>query len=131
MRIESSVTSVSWIPSEAVAGSAKIPFGAGVMHYDDPPPEQLQDLDSVVGPEGARFANQLRAWIEVADGRITGYGQGGAGRISNTLFRLAGMQVLFVAVGYPDLRPEPVVGEDFVRFTQTAGAGQACPRRGW
>jgi Cyclic nucleotide-binding domain len=130
MRIESSVTSVSWIPSAAVAGTAKIPFGAGVMHYDDPPPEQLKDLDAAVGPEGARFANELRAWIEVADGKITGYGQGGAGRISNTLFRLGGMQVLFVAVGFPDLRPDPVVGEDFVRFTQTAGGrpGMPAPR---
>jgi Cyclic nucleotide-binding domain len=130
MRIESSVTSVSWIPSAAVAGTAKIPFGAGVMHYDDPPPEQLKDLDAAVGPEGARFANELRAWIEVTDGKITGYGQGGAGRISNTLFRLRGMQILFVAVGYPDLRPDPVVGEDFVRFTQTAGGrpGMPAPR---
>jgi Cyclic nucleotide-binding domain len=127
MRIESSVTSVSWIPSTAVVGSAKIPFGAGVMHYDDPPPEQLKDLDAAVGPEGARFANELRAWIEVEDGRVTGYGQGGAGRISNTLFRLGGMQILFVAVGYPDLRQEPVVGEDFVRFTQTAGGRPGMP----
>jgi len=130
MRIESSVTCVSWIPSAAVAGSAKIPFGAGVMHYDDPPPEQLKDLDSVVGPEGARFANELRAWIEVADGQITGYGQGGGGRLSNTLFRLGGMRVLVEAAGYPDLRPEPVAGEDFVRFTQTAGGrpGMPAPR---
>jgi len=127
MRIESAVTCVSWIPSTAVAGTAKIPFAAGVMHYDDPPPEQLKDLDAAVGPEGARFANELRAWIEVADGKITGYGQGGAGRISNTLFRLGGMQVLVVAVGYPDLRPEPLVGEDFVRFTQTAGGRPGMP----
>ena len=113
-----------------MAGTAKIPFGAGVMHYDDPPPEHLKDLDAAVGPEGARFANELRAWIEVTDGEITGYGQDGAGRISNTLFRLGGMRVLVVALGYPDLRPEPVVGEDFVRFTQTAGGrpGMPAPR---
>ena len=40
MRIESSVTSVSWIPSEAVPGVTRIPFEAGVMHYDDPPPDE-------------------------------------------------------------------------------------------
>jgi hypothetical protein len=127
MRIESSVSSVSWIPSTAVAGTARLPFDVSAMHYDDPPPDAWQDLDSVVGPEGARFANELRAWIEVEDGKITGYGQGGGGRISNTLFRLGGLQVLFVAVGYPDLRPEPVVGEDFVRFTQTAGGRPGIP----
>ena len=121
MRIESAVTSISWIPSEAVPGVTRIPFESGVMHYDDPPPDEWDDLDRVMGPEGARFANDLRAWIEVEDGRITGYGQGGGGRISNTLIRLAGMRVQVEAIGYPDLRPEPEAGPDFVRFTQTAG----------
>lgn len=130
MRIESSVTSVSWIPSAAIAGATGIPFEAGVTHYDDPPPDQWDDLDSVVGPEGARFANDLRAWIEVEDGTITGYGQGGGGRISSTLFRVGGMRIQVEAVGYPELRPEPVAGEDFVRFTQTAGGrpGMPAPR---
>jgi len=130
MRIESSVTSISWIPSAAVAGVTRIPFEAGVAHYDDPPPDEWDDLDSVMGPEGARFANNLRAWIEVADGRIVRYGQAGDGRISNTLFRLGGMRVLVEAIGYPELRPEPVVGADFVRFTQTAGGrpGMPAPR---
>jgi len=121
MRIESSVTSISWIPSEAVPGVLRVPFDTGVMHYDNPPPDEWADLDSVMGPEGARFANDLRAWVEVEDGRITGYGHVGRGRVSNTLIRLAGMRVQVEAVGYPDLRPEPVVGEDYIRFTQTAG----------
>jgi len=84
MRIESSVTSMSWIPSAAITGATKIPFEVGVTHYDDPPPDEWEDLDSVLGPEGARFANDLRAWIEVEDGRIVGHGQGGGGRVSNT-----------------------------------------------
>ncbi len=127
MRIKSSVTSVSWIPSEAVPGVTRIPFEAGVMHYDDPPPDEWADLDSVLGAEGARFANDLRAWVEVEDGRITGYGQDGGGRISNTLIRLAGMRVQVEAVGYPDMRPDPVAGEDFVRFTQTTGGRPGMP----
>jgi len=129
-RIESSVTSISWIPSEAITGATRIPFALGVTHYDDPPPDEWNDLDSVLGPEGARFANHLRAWVEVDDGRIVGYGQDGGGRVSDTLFRLRGMQVLVEAVGYPDLRQEPVVGDDFVRFTQTGGGrpGMPAPR---
>ena len=127
MRIESSVTSVSWIPSAAVVGSTKIPFELGVTHYDDPPPDELKDLDLVVGPEGARFANNLRAWVEVDDGRIVGYGQGGGGRISNTRVRLGGMRVQVEAVAYPELTPEPLAGEDFVRFTQTAGGRPGVP----
>jgi hypothetical protein len=130
MRIESSVASISWIPSAAIVGITRIPFEVGVTHYDSPPPDQWEDLDSVVGAEGARFANDLRAWIEVEDGSITGYGQGGGGRVSNTLIRLAGMRVQVEAVVYPELRPEPVVGEDFVRFIQTTGGrpGMTVPR---
>jgi len=127
MRIELSVTSVSWIPSAAIAGTTRIPFELSVTKYDDPPPEQWQDLDEVVGPDGARFANHLSAWIEVEDGKIVSYGQGGGGRLSSTLVRLGGMRVLVQAVGYPDLRPEPEVGPDFVRFTQTAGGRPGVP----
>jgi cyclic nucleotide-binding protein len=131
MKIESSVTSISWIPSAAIAGVTKVPFEAGVTHYDDPPPDRWDDLDSVLGPDGARFANELRAWIEVEDGQITGYGQGGSGRISNTLFRVAGMRIQVEAVGFPELRPEPAVGDDFVRFTQTAGGRPGMPAPRW
>jgi hypothetical protein len=127
MRIESSVTSVSWIPSAAITGVTRIPFGMGVTHYDDPPPDEWKDLDSVLGPEGARFANDLRGWVDVEDGKVTGHGQSGGGRVSNTLVRLRGMRVQVEAVGYPELRPEPVIGEDFVRFVQTAGGRPGVP----
>ena len=40
MRVESSVTSITWIPSEAVAGMPKMPFEMGIAHYDEPPPER-------------------------------------------------------------------------------------------
>jgi hypothetical protein len=36
MRIESSVTAISWIPSEAIEGMPKIPFEMGIGHYDEP-----------------------------------------------------------------------------------------------
>ena len=44
MRIESSVTSISWIPSEAVKGVTKVPFEMGLAHYDDPPPDHIHSL---------------------------------------------------------------------------------------
>ena len=34
MRIESSATTITWIPSEAIGGSAKLPFSVGIAHYD-------------------------------------------------------------------------------------------------
>ena len=69
-RFESSVTAVSWIPSEAISGPSKIPFEFGVTHYDDPPPDQLEDLEELRRTDRFREANELRAFIEVEDGRI-------------------------------------------------------------
>lgn len=36
MRHSSSVTSVSWIPSDAIPGPMKIPFSLGIGHYHPP-----------------------------------------------------------------------------------------------
>jgi hypothetical protein len=74
MRIESAVTSVSWIPSEAVTGMTKAPFELGVAHYDDPPPDVIHDLGALQSADRFRFANELRAWIDVVDGRIVDHG---------------------------------------------------------
>lgn len=41
MRVGSSVTSISWIPSEAIAGVTRLPFDLGVGHYDEPPPDRI------------------------------------------------------------------------------------------
>ena len=70
MRIESSVTAVSWIPSEAVEGLPKIPFTMGVAHYDDPPPDVIEDLDAMREADAFREANELRAFIEVGRRRL-------------------------------------------------------------
>jgi CRP-like cAMP-binding protein len=47
MRHQYSFTSLSWIPSEAVEGSQRLAFDAGMAHYDDPPPEVVEDLRKV------------------------------------------------------------------------------------
>ena len=60
MRIESSVTSLSWIPSEAVTGMNKAAFEAGFTHYDEPPPDVLDDLEELRDADRFRFANHLR-----------------------------------------------------------------------
>ena len=131
MRIESSVTSLSWIPSEAVAGMTKLPFEMGVAHYDPAPPDTIDDLDALHAEGRFRFANQLRAWIEVEDGVITGHGHDGGGLISSTLIRLVGKTATFAPFALPDLQQPPVAGETSVRFVQTCGgrAGVPLPRR--
>src|SRR5271155_3650387 len=47
MRYESCVTSLSWIPSEAITGPGRVAFDAGFTHYDEPPPAQVDDLDDL------------------------------------------------------------------------------------
>lgn len=127
MRISSSVTSLSWIPSEAVKGMTKLPFSTGIAHWDSPPPEVLDDLEALRLADRFRFANELRAWIDVRDGRITGHGFEGGGHIGVTKMRLGRKEVVFQAVQFPTIRPEPVVEETWVRFTQTCGGRTGAP----
>jgi hypothetical protein len=131
MRNESSVTSISWIPSEAVEGVTKVPFETGVAHYDDPPPDHIDSLEALQAEDRFRFANHLSAWIEVVDGHIVGHGQEGGGQIGSTTLRLGGRGMTFAAVAFPDKRPHPVIGDGWVRFSQTCGGrtGVPAPRR--
>jgi hypothetical protein len=132
VRIDSAVTSISWIPSEAIAAtSAKLPFEWGVAHYDQPPPDVVTDLEELRRADRFRFANELRAWIEVEDGHIVASGQSGGGTIGVTTLRLGGRQAVFQATALPDLRREPQVSPDEVVFTQTCGGrtGVPAPRR--
>lgn len=127
MRIESSVTSLSWIPSEAVTGMMRLPFDVGVGHYDPPPPDVLDDLEGLREADRFRFANELRAWIEVGDGRIVAWGHEGRGHIGSTTVRLGSRSMVFQAVAFPDIRPEPDVFEGGVHFVQTSGGRTGAP----
>jgi len=133
VRLESSVTSVSWIPSEAIKGMVKAPFELGVGHYDSAPPGRIDvaALERMRDDDRFRFANHLAAWIEVEDGRIVDYGQSGGGLVSSTHMHLGPKEIVFHAVGFPDLRPEPKVTSRSATFVQTAGGrpGMPAPRR--
>ncbi len=132
MRHESSITSVSWIPSEAIEGSQRLAFDAGMAHYDEPLPDAIEDLQELRDADRFRFANVLRGWIEVDEkGRISDFGQGGGGLMGATTVKLGPVARTFEAIGLPDIAPKPVKGEGWVRFTQTAGGrtGVPAPRR--
>ena len=132
MRYESSVTAISWIPSEAIEGMPKLPFELGIGHYDEPPPDRLEegDLERLRDEDRFREANYLQAWIEVEDGRIVAHGQEGGGLVGSTTFRL-GLKIVVPGVAFEVLRPEPDVGGNSVYFAQTVGgrAGFPAPRR--
>ena len=130
MRFESSVTAISWIPSEAVEGLPKIPFSIGVAHYDEPPPDVIVDLEAMTEADAFREANELHAFIEVEDGKIVDYGHLGGGHLGVTKVKLGPREVSVPAIAMPTLQPEPEVGDGWVRFTQTAGGrtGMPAPR---
>jgi Cyclic nucleotide-binding domain len=132
MRIEGSVTAISWIPSEAIEGLPKLPFELGVGHYDEPPPDQVSpaDLGKLRDEDRFREANLLRGWIEVEDGKVVKAGYGGGGLVGSTTFRLGPKAIVVPGVPFEVLRAEPEVSEDRARFVQTVGgrAGFPAPR---
>jgi len=135
VRLESSVTSISWIPSESVSGLPKVAFVAGATHYDDPPPDRIspaEDLEGLFAAERFRFANHLSAWIDVDGGRVVDAGYSGRGYISCTRVRLGRVaEIVFQPAEFPELRAEPEIGTTTVRFVQTTGGrtGMPAPRR--
>jgi hypothetical protein len=126
-RFESSVIAISWIPSEAISGPAKVPFELGVTHYDEPPPDQLDDIESLRTSDRFREANELRAFIEVEDGRIVRAGHLGQGHIGATTVRVGPAALRFPAVQLPDIQSEPDVGTGSARFVQTIGGRMGLP----
>ncbi len=128
MRVESSVTSVSWIPSESVSGLFRAGFSSGATHYDDPPPDVIGNLDELHAAERFRFANHLAAWIDVEDGRVTGAGYSGRGYISRTRVGWGPQrEVTFQPAGFPELRAEPEITATGARFSQTTGGRTGAP----
>src|ERR1044072_10016350 len=120
MRIESSVTAISWIPSEAISGMPKIPFEMGIGHYDEPPPEHIEPGDLAALRDNDRFreANHLRAWIEVEDGKIVDHGHEGEGYVGTTTFKLGPKALVFQGVAFEMLGPETEMRDGEAAFVQ-------------
>jgi hypothetical protein len=129
MRIEASATAITWLPFAALDRLHVVPLELAVAHYDEPPPEVVPDLDELRRQDAFREANELRAWVEIDEGKLVDYGQTGRGLIGDGL-ELEAQQVSFAAVEFPVIQPEPEVGDGWVRFTQTAGGriGLPAPR---
>jgi hypothetical protein len=128
MRYESSVTSLSWIPSEAVTGASRLAFDSGFTHYDEPPPGELGDIEELRAADRFRFGNVLRAWAEVSDdGEITDAGYSGGGLMGSTTVQLAGLRYRFQAVKLADIQRPPEHGPGWVRFVQTVGGRTGLP----
>ncbi len=129
-RIDATVTSLSWIPSEAVTGVTKAAFETGFTHYDPPPPDNLHELEDLRASDRFRFANVLSGWAEVADGRVAraGYGEDADVVMGSTTVRIGRLGTTFAAVALPVIRKDPEYGDDgSVRLVQTCGGRTALP----
>jgi hypothetical protein len=131
VRIESSVTSVSWLPSGAVEGVRGLPFAVGAARYDDPPPDVLGDVTEWVSTGAVRQANELRAWIEVENDRVLSAGYSGEGIVGAVDVELGGRSLHAADVELPLIQKEPEISERSARFTQSAGGriNVPLPRR--
>ena len=130
MRVESSVTAVTWLPFSVLDAMPNLPLGIVLAHFDEPPPQPLRDVDRLRAADAFREANELWAWISVENGRIVDHGRGGRTFVSGARIDRANDQIAFPAVEFPVLRPEAEVGDGFVRFQQTVGGriGLPAPR---
>jgi hypothetical protein len=127
MRQHSAVTSVSWIPSEAVRGLSTPVFDVGTTRYDDPLPDALGDLEAWQQADLFRFANRLSAWIDVEDGQVVDAGYDGGGMMGTTTVQVAGVGASFTAAALDDLRQPIEAGPTWARFVQTTGGRTGLP----
>lgn len=133
MRIERSINTVSWIPSDLLEGMGKLATRMKMAHHDPPPPDALGSdvpgaIEALRATDRLRFANQLRAFIEVDEsGRITDFGYCGGGVIGATTVGLGVGSITIPAVKLDDRRSEPEVGPTSVKFTQTVGGRTGAP----
>lgn len=127
MRHSARVTSLSWIPTEAVPGINKTAFTVGFTHYDEPPPDHIDDIGALRDADRFRFANSLDAWIEVRGGHIIDAGYSGGIVMGSTSVRLAGHESNFAAVAFPDIQHEPEIRDGSARFVQSVGGHTALP----
>jgi hypothetical protein len=127
--ITSTVTSLSWIPSEAITGATRKAFEF-VGHYDPPPPDLLDDLTALREGDAFRFANRLSGNAAVEDGKIVhaAYGADSEVIMGSTTVRVGPLGATFTAVALPVLRQEPEYLDDgSVRLVQTCGGRTGVP----
>ena len=126
-RFESSVIAVSWIPSEAITGPSKIPFELGVTHYDQPPPDRIEDLEDLRKRTAFAKPTSCGRSSRSTKAGSWSFGHLGQGHIGATTVRVGPAAVRFPAVHLPDIQHEPEVGESSVRFVQTVGGRMGLP----
>jgi hypothetical protein len=121
MQIARSATTISWIPSDSIPGLLGLPMDKGLMHYDPPPPLAVTDLEPLRRRGEFRFANVLRAWIDMEGGAIRDCGYAGGVVMGLTPVTAGSLHVLLPTKPNPVIRHDPQINGGSVTFRQTAG----------
>ncbi len=128
MRVEGSVTAISWVPADAIGPDARAALRLGTSGADDEPPVNLgPDIEATLDAVGDRyrFANHLWGFAEFDDdGEVRRYGEQGSGRLGHWRVH-EGLEMAIGTIPMPERRGEPAVGRGWVRFHQTWGARTA------
>src|SRR5215469_3414489 len=109
MQIARSATTLSWIPSDSIPGLLRLPMDKGLMHYDPPPPLTVTDLEPMRRRGEFRFANVLRAWVQVEDGKIRDCGYLGGVTMGLTPITAGRLRVMLPTKANPVIRHAPQV----------------------
>ncbi|NED99936.1 cyclic nucleotide-binding domain-containing protein [Phytoactinopolyspora halotolerans] len=128
--VHATATSLSWIPSEAVTGMSRKAFDLGFTHYDEPPPDTIDDLDELRAHDRFRYANVLACWAAVEDGRVVraGYDDDAGVMMGSTTIHIGKLGTTFTAVAFPVIRRDPELLEDgSARLVQTCGGRTGLP----
>jgi hypothetical protein len=130
MRVEKSVTAVTWIPSEAIEGMPKLPFELGMTSYDDPPPDRLGSGQLELARRG-RLSRGERAtsWIEVDEGKIVDSGYSGGAHIGRRT-KIGRRRSPFPVSTIRCSRPSPRSGLTGSSSCRAPAAGWGSRRRG-
>ena len=132
MRVEGAISSLSWIPSEAVTGAIRAAFDKGPGHYDPPPPDRvggLDDLRRLSRRDACRFAHRLSGWADVSDGAVvaTGFATDSDGVIAGTTLRVGALSYRSANVALPLLRSRSEAEDGSVVLQQTFGGRTSQP----
>lgn len=131
-RVRGRITSISWIPDEAVTGMAKVSFDHGLTHYDQPPPDVVRDVDELrrwAEADRFRFANHLSAWADVENGVVVdaGFDEDSVVVMGGSTLQLGPFSTRLAATPLPEVRHDPVLVRDRASLTQSAGGRAALP----
>jgi hypothetical protein len=130
MRVESSVTTLTWIPTDVFKGMLKLGMDLKLGHFDSTPPDRITsmaDLEELRDEDRLRMANRLSARAEFVDGAPVSAEYTGGGVVGSTRAGLGKVGATFPGFGMPVIQKEPELGPDYVSFVQTVGGRTGVP----